>query len=305
MVNYPPEKYSSLTGPHTGHIYNTVAFAALNTHKCDAVHYLVFADPHPRFGLILGETDGRLCSPFSAPFGGITAIGPQRTSHYRDAVDALMEYAGGRPVEIILPPTFYAPGHIARQSAALLERGTLAWADINHHYDLTDRRPAEERMNRSARKNLNTALRAGFEFRELSTDDPANFADVYDVIRINRIYRGHPLRMSLDEILTTAPMMDARLFALTLGGKTVAAAYLHHTAPGIAQVVYWGDLPDYRHLRPMNLLTTRIFRQCADDGLRILDIGISSYHGAIDPGLCDFKESIGCTPSPRLTIKLQ
>ena len=56
------------------HVFNGAAFSELNRHKCAGLHYLVFKDSKIRLGLVLGERDGVLCSPFSAPFGGFSSL---------------------------------------------------------------------------------------------------------------------------------------------------------------------------------------------------------------------------------------
>ena len=97
---------------HHPHIFNTAAFSEINRHKADAVRYLLFADGRKtRFGMVLGERNGRLLSPFSAPFGGFSANKQQRLDIIEEAVKALAEYAKsvGKPVYIVLPPAFYAP----------------------------------------------------------------------------------------------------------------------------------------------------------------------------------------------------
>lgn len=300
------EEYTRALGGHESHIYNTVGFVLLNAHKCERVHYLLLRDSKVRLGLILGERAGRLLSPFSAPFGGMTARGNCAIGMYRDAVAALKGYAGGRPVQITLPPPFYSPMETARQAAALLEASTGGWTDINHHYEIVPGSPVPDPnlMWRNARKNLNTAKRAGFSFMELDAADRGHLARVYEVIRLNHLSRNHPLNMTFEQVAEVAPMMHARIFMLTHEGRDAAAAYVHHPAPGIAQVIYHGDAPGFQHLRPMNALVAGVLRSCAAAGMRIVDVGISSVGGRIDPGLCDFKESVGFRPTLRPTVIL-
>ena len=60
-------------------VYNTASFARLNASKVIKVHYLAIGEDgrRPRLGAIFGERDGRLLSPFSAPFGGFEQHGKQ------------------------------------------------------------------------------------------------------------------------------------------------------------------------------------------------------------------------------------
>ena len=92
---------------HHPHIFNTAAFSEINRHKADAVRYLLFADGgKTRFGMVLGERNGKLLTPFSAPFGGLSANKQQRLDTIEEAVKALAEYAKsvGKPYTSFFPP---------------------------------------------------------------------------------------------------------------------------------------------------------------------------------------------------------
>jgi hypothetical protein len=92
---------------------------------------------------------------------------------------------------------------------------------------------------------------------------------------------------------------------LTHEGVDVAAAQVFHVAEGVAQVIYWGDLKEYSQLRTMNLLSYRIFEYYYKaKEIKLLDIGPSTENGVPNVGLCDFKESIGCSTSPKFCFKI-
>lgn len=74
----------------------------------------------------------------------------------------------------------------------------------------------------------------------------------------------------------------------------VAAAQVFHVAKDTAQVIYWGDLAAYSHLRTMNRLAAFMYDHFSRLGVRILDIGPSTEDGEPNYGLCSFKEDIGC-----------
>lgn len=62
-----PEEYDQIFPAGVQHIYNSAAFATLNSGKCGSVRYVLFRDSKVRFGLILGERDGVLHSLFQLP----------------------------------------------------------------------------------------------------------------------------------------------------------------------------------------------------------------------------------------------
>ena len=78
------ECFGELFPKDSAHIYNSAGFCTLNSRKCDDLHYLSIGDGKPHLGIVLGERDGRLLSPFSAPFGGFSEHGVQGI----DAVEA-------------------------------------------------------------------------------------------------------------------------------------------------------------------------------------------------------------------------
>lgn len=113
------------------------------------------------------------------------------------------------------------------------------------------------------------------------------------------------MRMTLEQVWqTVSTVVEADIFVLSHEENDVAAALVYHVADGIAQVIYWGDIREYSVLRPMNMLTYRVFKHYYDEGLRILDIGISTEDGVPNFGLCDFKQGIGCTTSLKYCFEI-
>lgn len=304
-----PTEYASAFG-QTGHVFNSVAFSELNRSKASALHYLAFCDTKTRFGLILGERGDGLYSPFSAPFGGFEQNGRQRLEKMEEAVIELKAYAAGgkaRPgkaVHITLPPPIYGGSEPAKWANVMQRHGTLEHIDLNYHFDLTQTTRYEDVAERNARKNLHRALREDFGFTRLDSTSGDDIERAYRIIKANREEHGYPLRMSLQAVKDTARTLHADFFAMTLKGKDVAAAQVFHVAKDVAQVIYWGDLHAYSHLRTMNRLAYEMFSYYHGQGLRILDIGPSTVNGVPNHGLCSFKESIGCLATPKFSFTI-
>ena len=289
------------------HVFNGVAFSELNKHKCDGLHYLSFKDSKIRLGLILGERDGVLCSPFSAPFGGFSSLRTVDVEAYEEAVMALKQYVDEHhmPVRISLPPAFYGETHISKSFSALLHGGArILYSDLNYQYRLEHFENFEDNLERNAKKNFHNALKNSFVFECLNSSDPNDVGRAYEVIRKNRESRGFPLRMSLQNVLDTVNVIDADFFVTSFEGMDVAAAQVFHVSDGICQVIYWGDVPEYAHLRVMNYFTYKVFEHYFNQGLKMLDIGPSTEKGVPNYGLCSFKESIGCEVSLKHTFEL-
>lgn len=287
-------------------VYSSVEFIELNRSKADDVHYLLVGDRKIRFGIVLGERPEAFYSPFSAPFGGFVTNSEQTVEAAYEAVELLAGYVRSfdRAAEVVLAPAIYDPRMYAKYVSAFVRCGRLMYADMNYHYDLTVNDCDEARMSSAARNKYRQALDHCFRFEPLDSRRAEDIARAYAVIRANRESKGYPLRMSLDDVTRTAPIVDAHFAVLSLDGCDVAAVQLHRVTSDVMQVVYWGDVPGYEHLRPMNLLAPETFAYCRSKGFSILDIGPSSSEGIPSEGLCSFKESLGClaTLKPRFLL---
>ncbi len=286
------------------HLYNSVPFSELMAHVCHEVHYVVLRDSRVRAGIVLGERDGLLRSPFSAPFGGFSFTRRQNVDTVFRCVEALQGY-GALPKRIVLPPSFMFPEMYPAQSAALQAFGRLEYTDVNCQYPLCQAYDVEANMEPTARQKLHQAEKQGLEFEAMDATDEVELRGVYDVIKANRDAHGYPLRMSFEQVQRTMPAAKSIICVLRLGSVDVAAALVHTVTPKVAQVVYWGDVPGFSDKRPMNLLAACMFRHFNALGFKTLDIGPSSEEGTLDAGLCSFKESLGCHASLKPTFTLE
>lgn len=301
------ERYVEAISRHP-HIFNTPPFVALNAHKVEAVRYLLFEDgAKVRLALVLGERDGRLLSPFSAPFGGLSANKEQRLETVNEAVELLVLYARQqhKDIRIVLPPQFYEPNLIGYSINALSRMATLSYIDLDYYFTLSRATNYEACLERNARKNLHRALTVGFEFIAIQPTDVNLIRRAYNVIKANRAEHDYRLSMTWQDVADTIRIVRADFFLLCHEGIDVAAAQIFHVADGIAQVIYWGDLRAYSHLRPMNYLAYRIFEHYRREGLRLLDIGPSTQDGEPNYGLCEFKSGIGCDVMPKFVFDIK
>lgn len=154
-------------------VYNTVSFVWLNASKVTNVHYLAIGEDgrRPRFGVILGERDGRLLSPFSAPFGGFEQHGKQNIQLMENAVGLLKDYAADRhlSVEVALPPLLYDESQISKWVSVFTRGGFRHVIDLNYYFNV--RRFAEYKTltDRSARNHLNRSLKEDFHLLQLDS----------------------------------------------------------------------------------------------------------------------------------------
>lgn len=286
------------------HIYNTVQFSELNGHKCSRILYLRICE---NFGLVAGLRENGLMSPFSAPFAGFVAERAADINDLDTVVSGLSEFVHSRGLKltVTLPPAIYDPEFIERSEAAFEKYGRLLYQDVNHYYNIETHPDINESMHRLARRKYRTSLEMDFSFIPLSRNSEEDIARAYAVIKANRNAHGYPLRMSLDDVVRTAPLAGAEFGVLTLDGCDVAACQLHRVAPGIFQVVYWGDIPVAgNNGTVMGRLVPEVFRWCREMGAKIVDVGPSSEHGTVSEGLARFKVSQGCESVFKKTFSL-
>lgn len=305
------------TFSRAAHVYVSEPFIRLNAARAAAIRYLIAMDANngrARAGIVLGEDhEGALQSPFSAPFGGFDTLRPLSTEVIDEIVVALLAYCQtmGKTLHITLPPLLYSPTQLIKWASALSRVGTTDFIDLNYHFTLSHVADYLSHVHHSAIATTRQALKAPLSFQRLNAEDPADIARAYSVIQANHESRGYPVRMSLQQVIDTASILEADFFVLTCkddatGVTTdVAAAQIHHVAPGIVQVVYWGDRPGFSHLRSMNALAYHLFEHYAERQFTILDIGPSTLHGVPNHGLCTFKEHIGCDITPRYSFTLR
>ncbi|MDE6324016.1 MAG: GNAT family N-acetyltransferase [Paramuribaculum sp.] len=307
ILRVSSEQYAGQFEQFAPHIYNTVAFSEHNREKSETLHHLVFSDGSPRLGIIAGEKEGELRSPFSAPFGGFSSRGRQSIEHIAEAVRLLSGYAKshGLRTRVTLPPALYAPSFIAHQAAALSLEATKTTIDTNHHRTL-DFEPGnpESGFSPKGRNTLKSAMRQGLTLHLLDSSDPSQIMRAYEIIRRNHAELGHPLRMTFDEVVATAPITGSRFMTVARNGVEIAAAMVNATTPDVAQVIYWGDTAEGRRFHPMNFLAAALMENCRQSGIGIIDIGPSSENGIPATGLCRFKESIGCTATTKISFIL-
>lgn len=285
--------------PQPRTVFNSVAFSGVNAAKVRRIIYAVAVDESakPILGLTIGEReDGSLRAPFSAPF---IIFDYNRAHRNGTIISALRGFIDKyRGLSLTLPPPFYSPAMNSKLLLALQHAGAKTeFTDWNYHFDLTQ--PYLPSLTSDSRKKINVASREGF-YLERSNPERA-----YEIIRRNREHKGYPLRMTLEQLLATvqpAGPVRADFFVLTDGTRDAASAVIYHVAPGIAQVIYWGNVPESPCRFAMNLLAAKVCEHYAAARFHIVDLGPSSEYGEPDLSLADFKESVGaiCTPRPTL-----
>jgi hypothetical protein len=294
--------------PAPYHVYNSVAFNQFNAERLGLeLHCLAFKTKKYRLGLLGIVQDGVFKSPFSAPFGGFSFVKDEvRIQHLDQALEALQEYwhaQGVSKIEFTLPPLFYSPSFLGKTCNALHSHGyVVTQMELNHSVHLAGQtiERYQQTFRRNAQKNLSIAVTKDFSFSVCETEEEKRLA--YDVIKQNRFTRTKPLRMTYEQLVQTGSIIPSDFFLVRLAGEPVAAAIVFQVSKGIAQIIYWGDLPELSSNRTMNYLSFQLVQFYLDKGVQVIDAGYSTEDSVPNYGLCDFKESIGCSAYPKLSF---
>jgi len=200
--------------------FETAEFADLNKSKVDEVKYFIFNNGKNRFALIGGIKNNILKFPFSASFSCFSEITKKnKIEYYTEAVKAIVNWAEENEISKIIfntPPIFYNVEHISKMQNALLNTGfEQTEYNLNYEFYLKDfDENYLSKIQRNARKNYNTALRNNLIFEK--TDD---IETVYNVIKQNRVEKGYPLWMSLDNIIETSKIIPSDYFLVKVKNK--------------------------------------------------------------------------------------
>lgn len=290
--------------------YNQMEFCEFNKQKVEKVHYLLLLDEKKeRFVIPFGERESCLFAPFSASFclpGEISKT--TSAEHYLQAAKALTEYAKAleiKKIRITFPPFLYDSKKVSYWlNAAFLSGWKMTGFDLNYALDLRRIHNVgyQKIIATNARRNLRIAHEQSVRFYCCRLEK--DFKMAYEVIRTNRECKGYPLKMSYEQVEWTRQFVKGEWFSVIEGEIWVAAAVVFPVTKRVAQVIYWGDIPN-NTCRPVNFLAEQLVNYYLDKGYDYLDIGPSTENSRPNYGLISFKESIGCEIGSKVTMEIK
>lgn len=286
--------------------YLRADFAILNARKAEDLHFLIFKEEKLLSGIILGLKDGSLNAPFSAPFSGFCFSRRPLPEEIYSVAKALARYADtlDLPIKITLPPEIFSEAYPAEAIGALSQAGfSLLYADLSYHIPLPLPAGYPGMLKAKARKAFRIAGNAPLNISHADfNSDPSVLSRAYNMIAANRSHRGFPLKMSLDDLIATAKIVQIDSFVMSYQQQDVAAAIVYRLSDTIAQVIYWGHDYSAPELPYIHQLAKYLADFYSLRNFRVLDIGPASDRGCLQSGLARFKQSIGCVPSAKLTF---
>ena len=288
--------------------YNQPNFNHLNKNKVDRVRYFLFKDKKYRFGLCIGQKDTSFFAPFSAPFATFVNLRDDWSiAQLEDSIKIFNEFSlneGIKYLKFTLPPQFYEENLISATQNIFLRLGyVIKYQDLNFSAKL-DKNFLDNYLKylpSNGRKNLTNALKNDLVLHKCESIDEKKCA--YEIIKANRLSRGYPLKMTWEQVSETIKFVGHDFFIVKHGSENIAAAMIFHVTEKIVQVIYWGDIPKFSALRPMNFLAYELIRFYVSIGKNYLDVGTSTEYGSPNYGLCDFKRSVGLGINSKFTFE--
>lgn len=307
IVKVTPEEYEKLV-PDRRVFFNEPRFCELNKYKVNDVYYLIIKkDQSPRFGVILGKVGEEGQCPFSAPYSYPVEIKPgQGVSNYDEALETLENFCNEeniKSLKITFPPLFYDENQLSAWISALYRGGyQINSMDINYALDLKklNQDNYEQLIGLKARKHLRKAFKTGISVSVCETE--TEFAEAYEIVKLNHDAKGRPTRMTFEQLLDTVALTDYKAFIAKLNEKSIASMIYYRINKKVIQCIYSGLLPGYENSGAMNYLSWYAIKYFGDAGYDTIDRATATEDSVPNYGLCDFKESIGCTRSLKYTF---
>ena len=287
--------------PSDPHPFVSESFIELNKVKTEKIIRLVEDSGKPAMGLVAGIKDGKILSPFSAPFGGFHFRKDiMYISEMDNYISSLREYIisqGLMGMEIVLPPDIYHLTFNAKTVSSLMRNGfqpmlpeITNWVNLGLFNG--------KFMQRNSREYYRQALRNKLSFNIVSDQEDKKL--IYDLIRENRAKFNRPIYMTFEDMLSMESLWPVDYFQVSSeDGVMVASAIFYRSHPDICYAVFWGDNEKGRPLRAMDYLAFELWSFYKELGYEYIDLGISTENGNPNEGLLRFKESHESTSSLR------
>ncbi len=242
-------------------------------------------------------------SPLKGSFGGFSfnsSVSLKSLNSFVLSVVNNMKDNGISCIEIVSPPKIYDDYLFQNQMLALSQNNfKIFTTETNQHLVINNTCNFSRGQNRKISKS--TIYGLSFHKLELSL-----IGSVYEVIKKNRLSKGVPITMELEELIKISDNFPEliHLFGVFDKDKIVASSICYRINSSILYVFYWGHDLNYNDLSPVSLLCKGIYDWAASTNFKIIDLGTSSLNGVLNENLYDFKSHLGALTSVKVKYRL-
>ena len=256
------------------------------------------------------SNDGILwTSPGKATFGGLLMLERVQFSELFEIYRLILNLVisrGGKVIEITLPPEIHDSSINCKHAWVLRSFGSVVTNSDLNHYILVNSKSLDDQLDYSKRKRLNKCIRAGFVFESV---EARNLPDIYDLLEKNRASKQHRLSLSMDQLKELILLFPDQIHLFRLvrpsDETTLSAAVCIRLSPSVLYVFYWGDDPKYSNYSSVVALACGIYSYCVQEGIDILDLGVSTLNLEGNFGLVRFKDNLGAKVCRKDKIRLR
>lgn len=290
-------------------LFNRRSFHQMHRRSVRRGRYFVLRETRTQAAVavahFLEHDEGSWESPWRGSFGGFEVVeGAHLTiatlESFVASVTSQLARDGARQVGLVLAPFAYDAHEISTWTNVLLRQGfAITRHELSYAVEVSG--SFEDVIDRGNRKQLRKAEREAASARRL---DIADLEQAYAVIVENRAKKGRTPSMDWPSI---ASMRDrfpdaVSCFGVHLQGRMIASAICLRINPSVLYVFYWGEVAGVENLSPVTLLARTIYESCQENGIGLLDLGTSTWHGVPDLGLVRYKQNLGATASLKLWL---
>ena len=284
-----------------GFVFNSPEFQSLKTGE--SKYFVLFDQEQPIARICFRIDNYQAISGYQATFGSIDADSrlPEETAKYfAEQVCMSLETNGIQKIIIKHWPEYYEGTHNLSEIYCEVGFEEIV-SEINQH--LVVQEEFKLLIRKNERKKLNQSIKQGYIFRPLSIED---LTAVHLLVTETRERKGYPVSMNYDELHETMKILPDNylLFGLFDQDKLIATSVSIRVSQDILYNFYHADDISYRSTSPLVMLVQEIYHYCQQNGIKILDLGVSSTNGLINQGLFNFKKNLGCISSRKRTYRL-
>ncbi|HAO48851.1 MAG TPA: GNAT family N-acetyltransferase [Runella sp.] len=235
-------------------------------------------------------------SPLRASFGSFEVaevVSHADFSFWLNSVESFAVSQGIKSLSIRHYPSCYHPARSSFIKRGLVRHGfQLSQSSINHYISVTSQ-PFETALHASERRRLRKCLQAGFRFEEWVSPSAEQ---VYQFIAHNRQRLGYSLSFREEQLrlwLTIFPEIF-RVFCIKNGEEIASLGLTVRVGKNVLYHFCPADNLAYRQYSPSVLLTKGLYEFSQQEGVTILDLGISvDAAGQPKTSLARFKRNLG------------
>jgi hypothetical protein len=234
------------------------------------------------------------------PYSGVFPIGASdwNLGVIERAWRQLLEENQTKNITVRIPPRSHFSALWQLNKTSLETIGfKLMYSDTNQTIDLTQDTP---NFNRNRTRLLVRAQSFGMTF------ESGEIVESHRLISSNRESRGFPLSMTSKsiEILSNSVPGIIKSYVVCYQDRTVASSIVFTVSQDLAYVFMWGHEPkEPESGAAMALMAFGLFDVYKKRGFSKMCLGTSSVNGQLNPGLYQFKASLGAYSEARDTYE--